>query len=384
MATITEQKVIVGDINVKDIYKELMEASTGQGSAYIRAKETLEVLTNDSNMTEREKADMISQTLIGITNSITTGALDAAIKIATENRDAPYALAKLSADTALVEAQRAKMNKDELLTVEQISKLKADRNKTVIDGWYTQAKMITDTGVLPNVSTGTTILADQTPDVNSKAVQEIKMAQAKVHDTWAGTFRSNGNVSYALDADGRPTGLATLDSEGIVSAQTAVAKRQYQAFDDNKRQHAVNSSASMLGVLIGSSAFTNASDYSEYLGYWSDSMNYLGVNLGQGAGVLTLDAFTAPASRSSDLSVSGTVLNIQAGRTVVISVSGSTTGIVNDPNGLALVQLTDSFAYTMPSATLNAIDTDETVTVSVSVIDDQGANQVKTLTFTMP
>lgn len=34
-------QVIVNDIDIIETYKKLMEASTGQGSAYLRAKETL-------------------------------------------------------------------------------------------------------------------------------------------------------------------------------------------------------------------------------------------------------------------------------------------------------------------------------------------------------
>ena len=40
MATEYNQ-VIVNDIGIIDTYKKLMEASTGQGSAYLRSKETL-------------------------------------------------------------------------------------------------------------------------------------------------------------------------------------------------------------------------------------------------------------------------------------------------------------------------------------------------------
>ena len=40
MATEYNQ-VVVNDIDIIDTYKKLMEASTGQGSAYLRANETL-------------------------------------------------------------------------------------------------------------------------------------------------------------------------------------------------------------------------------------------------------------------------------------------------------------------------------------------------------
>ncbi len=40
MATQYNQ-VVVNDIDIIETYKKLMEASTGQGSAYLRSKETL-------------------------------------------------------------------------------------------------------------------------------------------------------------------------------------------------------------------------------------------------------------------------------------------------------------------------------------------------------
>lgn len=39
--SIEYNQVVINGIDIIDTYKKLMEASTGQGSAYLRAKETL-------------------------------------------------------------------------------------------------------------------------------------------------------------------------------------------------------------------------------------------------------------------------------------------------------------------------------------------------------
>lgn len=273
MAIVIDQKVSIGDLNVKDIYQELMEVSTGQNSAYLRTKETLQDLVDSSTLTDREKSEVISKTLSGIAGNITNSALDAAIKIATENRDAPFALAKVSADTAMTLAQTTKLGKDELLVEEQTKKLSSDIDKQIIDGWYTQGKLIADTGLAPNANTSAAIISDQTVSAQSKAYQDIKLGEAKVYESWSGALMANGNVAYTV-ANGMPT-LITLSSTGLVKAQTDVAVRQEKAFDDNMRQHAANSSASMIGVLLGSEAFTDPADYNGYLTHWTTSLTYL-------------------------------------------------------------------------------------------------------------
>ena len=276
MSTINSQTVVTGDIdnNVVDIYKKLMAASVGVDSVYIRAKETVTELMSATDMTKSERAVAITGMLAQITNSLSSQALTGAIALAKDNKESPYVLAKMSADTLATSRQADKLLKDADLITAQIAKTNADRDASVINGWNVQAGMIANTGMVPNASTGVTILADQTMDPLSASYQTIKATEAKVYEGWSNAIRASGTISYTI-ASGLPTFVVAGQDDGLIAAQTEVARRQYDAFDDNMRQHAVNSSAAMLGVMIGSEAFENPADYTTYINLWVSGMNYL-------------------------------------------------------------------------------------------------------------
>ena len=276
MSTINSQTVVTGDIdnNVVDIYKKLMAASVGVDSVYIRAKETVTELMSATDMTKAERAVAITGMLAQITNSLSSQALTGAIALAKDNKESPYVLAKMSMDTLATSRQADKLLKDADLITAQIAKTNADIDASVINGWNVQAGMIANTGMVPNASTGATILADQTMDPLSASYQTIKATEAKVYEGWSNAIRASGTISYTI-ASGLPTFVVAGQDDGLIAAQTEVARRQYDAFDDNMRQHAVNSSAAMLGVMIGSEAFEDPLDYDKYILKWEAGMNYL-------------------------------------------------------------------------------------------------------------
>ena len=276
MSTINNQIVVTGDIdnNVVDIYKKLMAASVGVDSVYIRAKETVTELMSATDMTKSERAVAITNMLAQITNSLSSQALTGAIALAKDNKESPYVLAKMSMDTLLTSRQADKVLKDIDMVTAQIAKTEADADALIINGWNVQANMIANTGMVPNTSTGVTILADQTMDPLSASYQTIKATEAKVYEGWSNAIRASGTISYTI-ASGLPTFVVAGQDDGLIAAQTEVARRQYDAFDDNMRQHAVNSSAAMLGVMIGSEAFEDPLDYDKYILKWEAGMNYL-------------------------------------------------------------------------------------------------------------
>jgi len=275
MATIIQEQV--GELNIIPTYTELMKASTAEDSAYLRTKETItDFVVKSGSFTEREKAQIVSDTLSQVTIAITTHAMDVALKISTENRDAPYALTKLRVDTELADAQRRQMENQVDLTKAQISKMKADSAVSSISGWKLQADMYRTYGYdVSGMDTSTLVLPRQSVDKEiGKAWEENRMAQATVYDKWASAYRSNGVVSITQKTDGMLND-ATGTSEGMALAQTRVAIRQERAFDDNMRQHVANSSATMLGTMLGSSVFDTEAAYGPYLTKWSTSIDYL-------------------------------------------------------------------------------------------------------------
>lgn len=267
MATEYNQ-VLVGDIDITETYKKLMVASTGQDSIYIKAKETLiDYYTNSSGLTDAQKSTMLSQAIVDMSKEISSSAMQMALKIDTENRDAAYALTKLREDTKRVTAEIAKVEKDTLDADWAI------KNR-VMAGWKAQAELYRDYGVQTWSQTTTTDIIPQAGYIEYGIKTEtIKKAKADLYQGYATGYRNNGYVSVVLNADGSIAGTTAGDTNGLTAKQTAVAVRQEIAFDDNMRQHVVNSSASLMSTLLATEA--SGINYTPYLTKWTTAVDYL-------------------------------------------------------------------------------------------------------------
>ncbi len=309
----------VGKLGVGQIYKDLMEVSLGEGSAYLRAKETVTALTKaDNKLTVRERADIISSTVSSIATSISSQALNAAITVAKEERDAPYLLAKikmdsetaaaklytLKAECTLLEAKAGDIGSSADLKKAQVAKMKAEtlsvlagiRADTGLYAQYDemQFKVKTNEGDWEDSVVPTTITGDR----------EVKRKQmiADTYISYASSYRTNGvltdiqlSAGTKVDDEGEyyipgqliacsdsitevlPAGSSDNNklAHGLTYHQTRVANRNEGAFDDNMRQHVANASSNMLGVMLGSSVFTSETSYEPFLAKWMTAATYL-------------------------------------------------------------------------------------------------------------
>ena len=269
MATQYNQ-VVVNDIDITETYKKLMEASTGQGSVYIHAKETLVDMYKNTSMTDKAKADMIAQTISNISVNITNQAMEMAYKLETGKRDAVYTLTKLKEDTRLTTAQVAKIEAD-------IANADADKDLKVMTGWKAQAELYRDYGVSSwNYELLPTVLPTGAYSAYGTKVETIKMSQANVYNGYATAYRQNGVVLPSIDSTtGWLTNQTTGDATGLSYWQTQVAERQKQGFDDNARQHVANSSATMVSMLLSSEEAALVDDASNALAKWTTAVDYL-------------------------------------------------------------------------------------------------------------
>jgi hypothetical protein len=260
-------QVLVGNIDITDTYAKLMKASTSQDSIYIKAKETMQdFYDNNSGLTDTQKATMMSQMITEIAKSVSSESMQLALKIDMENRDAPYALTKLKADTMLISGQIFKIGADiDIAQQELINQRTA--------GWISQATAYRDYGVQTwNMVAGQPIVpATAYIDYGIK-VQTIKKATADTYMSYASSYRKDGNVAFTTNADGS-FNTVHGDLSGLTYYQTGVAKRQIKGFEDNMRQHIVNSSASMISMLL--TANVPGVDYAPYLLEYSNAANYL-------------------------------------------------------------------------------------------------------------
>jgi len=363
-STVTYVPELVGDLEVIPLYKDLMEASTGGRSVYLRAKETLVDLLSTGSLTDEAKATVIAQTISTIATGMSSKALDAAIKIATENRDAKYVLTKLREDTKLTTAQAAKVEAD-------ILKAEKDKEVLIMQGWKLQGELYRDYGVNTyNLSPTTVIVPELSYMDYGVKVETLKKAKVDTYATYSNTYRTNGNVSYTADAT---TGQFTTvggDTEGLTVAQTNVAIRQEQGFDDNQRQHVANSSASMIGLLLSTEA--SGINYDQYLASWTEATSYLNtshtaiVQIGGSVNIVVTDALSITAVHN----VSGTVTGISSGRSVVLVYSATNQATVQSEPGL--VQLDGSWVSTLPVNKSADLVVGVKYTITASIVDHTG------------
>ena len=268
-SAVTYVQVIEGDLDVIPIYKELMEASTGVNSVYIRTKETLEDMFKNDVIKDPERAGVVSQTLSTIATAITSDAMNAAIKIATENRDAKYVLTKLREDTKLTTAQAAKIEAD-------IAATEKDTDYKIMQGWKVQAELYRDFGI--NVD-GLGLTVPITPSTSysdyGTKVETLKKAKVDTYATYANSYRTNGKVNYTTNILTGQFDAVSADTHGLTMAQTNVAIRQKEGFDDNMRQHVVNSSASLAGLLLSTEQAALVGEAATVIATWNAAANYL-------------------------------------------------------------------------------------------------------------
>lgn len=282
-------QVEVNNIDIIDTYKKLMAASTGQGSIYLRAKETLIDLVTKGQLSETDKAALISKHITDLSTGLSAQAMEMAFKIDKENRDAAYVLTKLREDTKLVTANIAKTEAD-TADVASNAKLK------VYSGWKTQAELYWDCGITAyTLSTTQDIIPElaYNKEFGIKR-QTISKAQADLYTTLSTNYRQNGSLEITgttsmFPNSNLPVGLNILQNMigveptaaeyGLTYEQTKVAERQIQGFDDNMRQHVINSSASMISMLLATEEAELATTAdAEILPVWMDAAQHLNGN----------------------------------------------------------------------------------------------------------
>ena len=370
-STVTYTPELVGDLDVISIYKDLMEASTSSRSVYIRTKETLIDMFATTTFTDQEKATVTAQTLSSIATSITSTAMEAAIKIATENRDSKYVLTKLREDTKLTTAQAAKIESD-------IAKADKDTDLLVMKGWQIQADLRREYGLTATPAISEIIVPSNSFTDYGIKVETLKKAKVDTYATYSNSYRTNGNVSYTADPTTGQFTTVGADTTGLTVAQTNVAIRQEQGFDDNQRQHMVNSSASMVGLLVSSESYTGS--YAPYLDRWIASADYLNTShtsVVQVAGSVDIGLTTQGIlDVSAGHTMSGTVTGISPGRSVTV-VYRDVAGIAADVQGTpGLVLMDNTWSSVLPTNKSADLVAGVTYQVTASIVDHTG-NTVK-------
>ena len=364
---------IVADLDVITQYNNLMKASVAKDSIYIRAKESLQSFFASSNMTDPDKAAILSNMLTSMTTSITNQAMSTALAIAKENREGKYAISKVIADILVTKEQADKLAADNLVATANASKISQDTTNAIIQGWKLQSDMVRENGITAFPSLTSTALPIS--NVGNKGIKWEQEQQTKmsVYATMAKSYRESGLVSWTVDsATNKINSIIDLlpATPGLTHAQTKVAIRQELGFDDNKRQHAANSSANMIGLLLSAEESGNITAADVNL--WRSAVGYLNT-ASNGVpspipGTITVTAPPASISKAAGVVLSGTTTSITPGTAVTVLILRGTTKS-NIP--ASMVQVDGTWSVTVNVSDIDTLTTG-VATVALEVVDSTG------------
>lgn len=266
-------------IDIVSRYKKLVEASMDGDSIYIRAKETVEALYEDSEMKDTDKAVAIATAISGMANSLAASCMNVALQVESQEKE-------------LV------LRKEELEYKIDLMKLEADKAeqetaKSTAEKHLLQAKLIRDYGNKTVDANGDLVaLSDAgkvyeeiralTQDTANKALlsgqitSQTEEVQARTHKLVADTYVNHGLFTgYTITDTGIST--ATKVATGYVTLSDMnkqVAKEQAKGYAWNAWSNAASSSAGMIGTLIA--AEIPDLDPTTYLTSWKTSVDKLG------------------------------------------------------------------------------------------------------------
>ncbi len=249
-------------LDVSSKYKQLMEDSLAEDSLYMRMKDTMYQQFKDLQLTEKEKAGMISDFMTKYTVDLAKYAMSQGMDWAKEERDGAYTLAKIKADTETAQAQV-------LLVAEQICKAENETALICAQTTSTTAGSIRENGeVATFAEDGCTPLTLKDEGVKYEQTQQII---ADTYTRFADAYRKSGVVQVGIDAqDSVKKGLSG-DDAGYTNQQTKNAERMRLAYEDAKRQHVANSTASMIGQMLTAEIAPNQADVQR----WRDAVDFL-------------------------------------------------------------------------------------------------------------
>ena len=244
----------VGKLQVEEKFKSLIAVATGPDSAYIHAKESMQSYFASSEdlatLTQEERTMLLSKFVSDLALGITGKMIDAAIKITTEDRDAPYVLSKLIAEVVQTKTQTAKIETDDKLQSANIKKIEQDIKATKLEMYYKQALAYSKTGMKLLASGQEGVIASYVQNADATDIVSGKSTSASTYATLASSYRKDGVVTGT--GNDVPLTEGNAGFVGLTTAQTRVSIRNEKGFDDNMLQHAVNSSANLMGLMLSS------------------------------------------------------------------------------------------------------------------------------------
>ena len=250
------------ELDVSSKYKQLMQDTLSSESLYTRAKDTFKVVFDDLQLTEKDKAQLVSEHVASMTTSLSGAAMQTALSWEKEERDGAYTLAKVKAETEVALANSEKI-------AEEICKMQKETALVCAQITATISGSFRDNGI-PTGYEADGCKPTGLDDTGLK-YEQTKLAQATTYQTQADAFRKSGVVQIGIDiSDNMFKGLSG-DTDGYTYQQSLNSERQRQAYEDSKINHLLNA----VDVVTGQMMSAEVNPDPEILGYMKDGMQML-------------------------------------------------------------------------------------------------------------
>lgn len=257
MATIS----ISSDLDVLSKYDSLIAQSLGGESVYIRAKETIEDLAAAGDLSDADKAKVISEVISSLNSALVSTSMSTALSwaqaekaIALQKLELAPQLDILEQDKLLKEAQA-----DQVYNSIRLAKVESRRMYGVAAFVDNDIVALSDEG---KIYTDMQLTDAQRTKVGAETTlteQKMEESYAAVHKIVADTYVNYGSYTYTgLGVTGLPTITANHGSFTTLSdMQKGIAEEQARGYTYNAWANALTGTASMLGTAI-------AAEYSEF------------------------------------------------------------------------------------------------------------------------
>lgn len=259
---IQDFQAVNAELDVVSKYTELMQATIGEDSLYVKAKETLHEIFNDFQLSEQERVAQVTGFVLNLATNLSNSAMQTALGWSKEERDGAYALAKLKADTEIALASIEKVKAD-ICIAEKELELKCAEITAV------SAASIRDNGRVQTYEADGCKVASLYDE--GLKYEQIKQVEADVYRIHADNFRKSGIVVIGRDPDDNVVKGLSGDEDGYTYQQIINAERQRIAYEDSKRNHVANSTASMIGQMLTAEEAPSAEDVQR----WREAIDYL-------------------------------------------------------------------------------------------------------------
>lgn len=250
-------------LDVISKYNSLIQESLGGDSVYIRAKETLQDLFDNNDISSTDKAAAIGNAISNMVNSVTSTSMTTALEWAKYEKE--LALKKLELDKQL-----AILGHEEDLKEAQVKQVGIQTRLAMIESrrMHGVGTFDANTGVLLSLTEEGKVWNDMqlvsqqrlnAAEENDLIKSKVNESKAAIHKIVADTYVNYGSYSYAFTSSGE--GIESVIAnhgtyKTLSDTQRDIAIEQGKGYTYNAWANALTGSASMVGTAMASGEFT--------------------------------------------------------------------------------------------------------------------------------